>query len=224
MRERYNLEALSQLPIQYIGLIFYGKSSRFVEAENHASIDSAFLKTTFKTKEFVAQKINKVGVFVNETAEGVIEKVNAYQLDFVQLHGDENVFYCKKIKKAGIPIIKAFAVDEYFSFTNLAAYEYYCEYFLFDTKGKLPGGNGVSFNWELLHAYEGDTPFFLSGGIGPDTAEAIINFRHEQFYAIDLNSGFENKPGFKNVDLLSEFLNKVKKGKSGRAADWSPEL
>jgi len=220
MRERYNVEALCQLPVQYMGLIFYGKSSRFVACENTLGIDPAFLKTAFYTKEIIPEKINKVGVFVNEEVEVILEKVEAYQLDYVQLHGQENVFYCKKIKEAGIKIIKAFPVDERFSFTNLAAYEYYCDYFLFDTKGKLPGGNGIQFNWEILQAYDGNTPFFLSGGIGPDTADAIINFKHKQLYAIDINSGFENRPGFKNVDMLSEFLNKINKALRGRARDW----
>lgn len=217
MRERYNIEALCQLPVDYIGLIFYEKSSRHAEADE-ADLD--FLKTKFKTKDIIPSPIFKVGVFVDAAPEFVLEKVETYQLDYVQLHGKENVFYCKHLNEAGVKLIKAFAIDEFFSFSNLMAYEYYCDYFLFDTKGKLPGGNGVVFNWDLLKKYKGKTPFFLSGGLAPGKEDAIINFKHEQFYAIDLNSGFENKPGFKNIDLTSEFINKIRKELSGPSADW----
>lgn len=217
MRERYNIEALSQLPIDFIGLIFYNKSSRFLETEE-ADVD--FLKTDFKRKENFPRKISKVGVFVNEDLDVVLEKVALYHLDYVQLHGDENVFYCKKLQASGIKIIKAFPVDEAFSFTNLKAFEYYCDYFLFDTKGKLPGGNGVTFNWEVLKKYEGETPFFLSGGLGPGMEDQIINLEHPQLFGIDLNSGFENKPGFKNIDLLSDFIYKTRKGLKGQGQDW----
>lgn len=217
MRERFNIEALCQLSIDFIGLIFYEKSSRFVEVEG---VDLDFLKTTFQSKEIIPQKIFKVGVFVDETVENVLEKVKEYKLDYVQLHGKENVFYCKKIKNAGVKIIKAFPVDEYFSFTNLAAYRFYCDYFLFDTKGKLPGGNGVVFNWDVLEKYKGEIPFFLSGGLAPGMENKIIDFKHDQLAVLDLNSGFENKPGFKNVDLISEFLNNIHRALKGTSGDW----
>jgi phosphoribosylanthranilate isomerase len=217
MRERYNIEALSQLPIDFVGLIFYEKSSRFLEA---VEVDLDYLKADLKSKENFPRKISKVGVFVNEDLETVLEKVKFYHLDYVQLHGDENVFYCKKLHALGIKIIKAFPVDEAFSFTNLKAFEYYCEYFLFDTKGKLPGGNGVAFNWEVLKKYEGETPFFLSGGLGPGMEIQIINLEHPQFFGIDLNSGFENTPGFKNIDLLSDFIYKIREGLKGQHEDW----
>jgi len=217
MRERFNIEALCQLPVDFIGLIFYEKSSRFIEAEG---VDLDFLKTKFKSKEIIPKNISKVGVFVNEEAEVVLGKVKEFQLDYVQLHGKENVFYCKKIKDAGVKIIKAFPVDERFSFTNLAAYRFYCDYFLFDTKGKLPGGNGVVFNWDVLEKYKGEISFFLSGGLAPGMEAKIIDFKHDQLAVLDLNSGFENKPGFKNVDLISEFLNKINKALKGTSGDW----
>lgn len=208
MREQLNIQVLAQLSVDFIGLIFYEKSSRFIAEKTK---EQNFLKGNFFTKEKVPQKIKKVGVFVDESVERVIHLAREYQLDYVQLHGKENIFYCKKIKKAGIRIIKAFAIDENFSFTNLKAYEYYCDYFLFDTKGKLPGGNGQSFNWELLKKYRGTIPFFLSGGIKPGMEQEIINFKHEKLFAVDINSGFENSPGFKNVDLISDFIYEIKK-------------
>lgn len=217
MRQRLNIEALTQLPISFIGLIFYKKSSRFIGGEN---ADQDFLKTIFQTKEIIPQSIKKVGVFVDEEIIEIIRLAEAYQLDYVQLHGNENIFYCKKLKEAGISIIKAFAIDEHFSFTNLKAYEYYCDYFLFDTKGKLPGGNGVSFNWGLLKKYTGELPFFLSGGIKPGMENAILDFEHPKLFALDINSGFENSPGFKNVDLISEFIHKINRVLKKRNKDW----
>ncbi len=217
MRERYNIEALCQLPIDFIGLIFYGKSSRYITPDK-ADVD--FLKTSFKRKELVPNHIYKVGVFVNEPIEYVIETVQLYNLDYVQLHGDENVFYCKKLNETNIKIIKAFAIDEHFCFSNLMAYEFYCDYFLFDTKGKLPGGNGVAFNWKILDKYKGSKPFLLSGGLSPGMEKAIIDFEHPQFLGIDLNSGFEDRPGFKNVDLLSDFLYEIKRNPRGQNSYW----
>ncbi len=220
MREQQNIEAICNLPIDFIGLIFYEKSSRYLEAEGLEGVDLAYIKNEFKPNSILPQKINKVGVFVNAPLEDLVEKVEQYNLDYVQLHGDENIFYCIKLNKAGIKIIKAFPIDETFNFTVLDAYGYYCDYFLFDTKGKLPGGNGVTFDWEILKKYTGSTPFFLSGGLGPGIEDKIREFNHDQLFAIDLNSGFEDRPGFKNIDQLDDFLNKVKYKNRGMTGDW----
>lgn len=225
MRERYNIEALSQLPVDFVGLIFYPKSSRYVFADTHeyadsTAVDLGFLRLPFEGKGNYPKNLKKVGVFVNEELDQVLNYVHNFELDYVQLHGQENVFYCKQLKDAGVKIIKAFSVDRQFSFTITNAFEFYCDFFLFDTKGKLPGGNGVAFDWKTLENYHGETPFFLSGGLAPGMEDAVINFKHEQFFALDINSGFENYPGFKNVDLISDFLNKINKALSEQNPDW----
>lgn len=235
MREKHNIEALSQLPVDFVGLIFYPKSSRYIFADpaddsyryrdlstpdDSTAVDLGFLRLPFEGKGNFPRNLKKVGVFVNEDIDQVLNYVHGFELDYVQLHGQENVFYCKQLKDAGVNIIKAFSVDSKFSFTLTKAFEYSCDFFLFDTKGKLPGGNGVSFDWKTLENYHGETPFFLSGGLAPGMEEAVINFEHDQFYALDINSGFENYPGFKNVDLISEFLNKINKALSERNPDW----
>ncbi len=208
MKHPENVNDLQQLPINYIGFIFYEKSSRFVELSPNAF--SGFDK-------IVSQGIKKVGVFVDASIEYVLEKVAAYDLDYVQLHGKENIFYCNRLKEAGVKIIKAFSVDELFVFTITAAYQFYCDFFLFDTKGKLPGGNGVTFNWDILKKYNGTTPFFLSGGIGPNDLEAIKKLSFPQLHAIDVNSKFEIEPGLKNMDLLHPFVHDIK---SKRQSHW----
>ncbi|MEM9824521.1 MAG: phosphoribosylanthranilate isomerase [Bacteroidota bacterium] len=197
MKHPANVLAVLNLPVNYLGFIFYEKSARCVELAAHAF-------TGFE--KIGSQGINKVGVFVDAPMETVVEKVRTYSLDYVQLHGKENVFYCNELKRQGIRIIKAFSVDDTFVFTNTDAYQYDCDFFLFDTKGKNPGGNGVQFDWSILEQYEGNTPFFLSGGIGPQDAAAIKALSFPRLHAIDVNSGFEIEPGLKNIDHLSEFV------------------
>lgn len=197
-----NIEAVLQLGVHYVGFIFYENSPRFMQTppEEITGFDKLH-----------ASPVKKVGVFVNAKISYVEEMVKAYELDYVQLHGDENVFYCSKLKGKKIKIIKAFSVDEDFIFTQTEAYQYYCDYFLFDTKGKNRGGNGIVFDWRILKRYRGKTPFFLSGGIKPDMAQKIKQLKLPNLQAVDLNSGFEIKPGYKNVNDISEFINDLNK-------------
>jgi len=176
----------------YIGFILYDKSKRFVSDFTQIEIPSS---------------VKKVGVFVNETIEEIIEKVNQHTLDFVQLHGNETSEYCEKLAAKNIKIIKAFSVDENFDFSAIKTFEKHVSLFLFDTKGNNYGGNGIKFNWELLQNYTGKTPFLLSGGISINDAEEIKNFKHPAFLGIDINSGFELEPGLKNINEIKEFKN-----------------
>lgn len=199
MRDSENITELVKLNPDYIGFIFYNKSKRFVTDFPQVSIPSS---------------IKKVGVFVNETIENVINKVSKYQLDAVQLHGDESASFCKELKsKTSIEIIKAFAVDEDFDFEKTQEYESNCDMFLFDTKGKDYGGNGIKYDWSILKKYKGDIPFLLSGGINGHDVEAIKKFKHSKFIGIDLNSGFEDAPAFKNIEKLKEFKQKLMQSK-----------
>lgn len=202
MREPQNISALAPLRIDLIGYIFYEKSSRFVEAvaDDQAALQEPIIDVTGFTA------IPKVGVFVNASIEYVLEKVKTYDLTYVQLHGQENIFYCQKLKGHGLKIFKAFSIDEHFNFTQTTAYAFSCDYFLFDTKGAKPGGNGVPFDWAILEKYQGDTPFLLSGGLGPESIEALQHFNHPQWVGIDLNSRFEIVPGKKDIPQIRQFL------------------
>ena len=111
----------------------------------------------------------------------------------------------KKNTPKGIYIIKVFSILDTFDFDLLRPFETGCDYFLFDTKGKLPGGNGSSFDWKVLEKYPSTKPFFLSGGIGINEMSAVneISKTNLPIYAIDINSKFEIEPGLKNIELLN---------------------
>ena len=190
MRSPSNVKALEELSIDYMGFIFYEKSKRnltnYVETKN--------------------KNLQRVGVFVNETFEIIRDKILDFKLDAIQLHGDENPDFCKAIQTLYVDVIKVFSVDKDFDFELTKPYTSSCDYFLFDTKGKERGGNGVVFDWKILEKYTGLKPFFLSGGIGPDSIQAIKNLNHDNLYALDLNSKFEDQPALKNIEKLKTFI------------------
>ncbi|MGC9355011.1 MAG: phosphoribosylanthranilate isomerase [Mariniphaga sp.] len=196
MKFTQNREAVEKLPVDLLGFIFYPKSKRFV-GENP------------DTGLFNSGK-PKTGVFVNENAFEILGLTKNLGFEFVQLHGRENPKTCRLLKKQGLKVIKAFNLNENFDFFLLEAYQKSVDYFLFDTKTDLPGGSGKKFNWEILEKYKGKVPFFLSGGIGSEDADAIKKLQHPQLFGIDLNSGFEDEPGVKNVEKLKEFIVQIK--------------
>lgn len=191
------LHRIDEMRLDFIGFIFYPKSKRFMEGI--LSVEHI---------ESVPKHIKKVGVFVNEDIENILQLSKIYSFDFVQLHGNEDASYAIKISKE-IPIIKAFRIDESFDFAETLPFENICAYFLFDTKDTQFGGTGKKFNWQLLQNYEGNTPFLLSGGISPDDIERINQFNHPKCVGIDINSGFETEPGIKNIDQINHFLNQI---------------
>jgi len=200
MRDPENISGVVTASPDYLGFIFYLKSKRFVGFEPSTVVLDIIPGTT-----------KKVGVFVNETPENVLKTVQNWNVDVVQLHGRETPEYCRQIRDSAITVFKAFSVDELFDFGSLNAYSGVCDFFLFDTKGQLPGGTGQKFNWQLLENYKGDVPFFLSGGIGPDDLEAVLNFRHPQLFGIDINSGFEICPALKDVEKVRQFIMEIRK-------------
>ena len=199
MRDPENISGVVAALPDYIGLIFYPQSKRFAGMEPISEILDAIPPT-----------VKKVGVFVGETTMQVMEVCQSWNLDVVQLHGQESPEYCKKIQESGVTVFKAFSVDEHFDFEKLGAYSRVCNYFLFDTKGLLPGGTGHKFNWQLLDNYKGEVPFFLSGGIGPGDLESIGKFRHPMLFGIDINSGFEISPALKDVKKVNEFITEIR--------------
>lgn len=198
MRQGQNIKAVGKLKPAYMGLIFYPKSPRFVNAEKATSILNAF-----------PVKTEKVGVFVNEHFSQIIETCNLFNIKTIQLHGDESPKYCKDLKSLGFTVIKAFGIDEHFNFGILEDYKAFSDFFLFDTKSKNYGGAGVKFDWTVLKNYDNDKPIFLSGGIGPEDAETILSIRNLNLYALDLNSQFEVEPGIKDIMKLETFYKKL---------------
>ena len=192
-----NILGLSKLEPDYMGFIFWEKSKRLV-------IDS--------TPNLSQTKIKKTGVFVNADLEKIKDKVRVHKLEAIQLHGLESPEFCEKIKNLGVEIIKAFSIDENFNFNILEKYELCSDYFLFDTKGKSPGGNGISFDWEILRNYKYEKKFFLSGGIGIESISAIKKIKNLSLplFCVDINSRFELNPGEKNIELIKSFKNSLK--------------
>lgn len=194
MRDNTNITALSEIKPDFIGFIFHKKSSRNVSEP----IQTDSSKNCFR-----------VGVFVNETQAFIFDKIKKYHLDYVQLHGAESPEFCNDIREQGIKIIKAFNISDDFNFSNITSYEPLCDYFLFDAFGKRAGGNGITFNWRLLNKYNGKTAFLLSGGIDATMANQIKELKHSKFAGIDINSGFEIEPAFKNIEKIKAFKNEL---------------
>jgi phosphoribosylanthranilate isomerase len=197
-----NILEVSQLLPNYMGFIFWKKSSRFFDGE----IPN------------LPKSIQKVGVFVNAPLDEIVSKIEKYDLNLVQLHGNESVAFCldlkheiKNLKQTPIEIIKVFSILDDFDFSILKEYEAICDYFLFDTKGKLPGGNGTVFDWKVLEKYPSTKPFFLSGGIGIEEIAPVKQLLKTNLpiHAIDINSKFEIEPGLKNKQLLEEFKSTI---------------
>ena len=221
MKYQDNIKQVAALQPDYLGFIFYEKSARNFDLEYIPEIPKS---------------IKKTGVFVDEDLEVVIEKIRLHDLQAVQLHGEESPEYCLRLKRhyeevnddvissnktnyiksphnKKLEIIKVFSIKDAFNFETLKPYEAVCDYFLFDTKGKLPGGNGYTFDWSVLSNYPSTKPFFLSGGIGLEEVDNLKEFIHSPAskccYAIDVNSKFETEPGLKNIELLRKFKENV---------------
>ena len=195
MKESDNILEIAALNPQYLGFIFAKKSPRYFQG---------VIPT-------VPKEIQKVGVFVDESVEVVLQLAALHQLQAVQLHGKESVAFCQQVKEgldATVKIIKVFSVGETFDFEELKPFEDVSDYFLLDTKGKFPGGNGTKFDWHVLEKYNSKTPFFLSGGIGVADVEAIQQLRKTNvpLYAIDCNSKLEISAGIKNKEQCKELL------------------
>ncbi|GAA4281445.1 phosphoribosylanthranilate isomerase [Gaetbulibacter aestuarii] len=202
MKYQDNIKAVAALQPDYLGFIFYEKSARNFDIDSIPNISEAIIKT---------------GVFVNETIDNIMDNISKFKFKAVQLHGNESPEFCRELKEVfktnnpnkTLEIIKVFSIKNDFNFEGLKPYEVVCDYFLFDTKGPLPGGNGYTFDWNILKSYPSTKPFFLSGGIGLEEVEKLNEFIQSEAskycYAIDVNSQFEDAPGLKNSDKLKAF-------------------
>ncbi|MFT4224235.1 phosphoribosylanthranilate isomerase [Dysgonomonas sp.] len=208
MKYPANIKQLTELPVDFIGLIMYRKSPRYFLDEDTSITPDARREALFS----IPQQIAKVGVMVNEEPMNAFFYAKHLKLDYLQFHGNESVQDCEMIKiaKPDLKIIKAFNVSTPEDFKQTKTYEDICDYFLFDTKTPRHGGSGLKFDWEILNEYSGNTPFFLSGGISLEDAERIKEIQHPRLYAVDLNSKFETAPGQKDIELVEQFIKQLK--------------
>ncbi|WP_088342223.1 phosphoribosylanthranilate isomerase [Robiginitalea sediminis] len=202
---KYNPAEVAALNPDYLGFIFWEPSPRHFDGP---------------APEWEEDGPVRAGVFVDAQIGEVLEKTRDFSLGMLQLHGSESPEYCRELQSrlrgAGLDaasLVKAFAVGPDFDFGKLAAYQPVCDAFLFDSRGPLPGGNGKVFDWSLLEDYGLETPFFLSGGIGPESIQALEHFLSmpvsQRCIALDINSGFETAPGQKDITLITEFMNEA---------------
>ncbi len=189
MQDSHNISEVAALLLDYMGFIFYENSKRFVG--NNFSIPSDFPK-----------QIKRVGVFVNEKTDTILQSVNKHQLDYVQLHGGESVAQCQELNEKGIGVIKVFSIDKSFDFTDTELFQPFVDFFLFDTKSENYGGTGKSFDWTLLKNYNQHVPFFLSGGLSAENIQYINELKNMNLYALDVNSGVEISPALKDIDKV----------------------
>jgi len=197
MKYQDNINQVAALQPDYLGFIFHKPSPRHFE----------------DTIPEIPKSIKKVGVFVDEKVEFISSQIEKHNLSAIQLHGHESPEMCRLLKSTGAKVIKVFSIKNEFDFSVLTPYEDVCDYFLFDTKGKLPGGNGYIFNWAVLNNYPSTKLFFLSGGIGLDQVNNLKQFQNSEAskycYAIDVNSKFEIESGLKNIEKLEEFKSQL---------------
>ena len=189
MRDGKNILEVSALHPHYMGFIFYTGTPRYVGKD-------------FRVPDNFPETTKRVGVFVNESSDVILKTIQDHGLDFVQLHGDESVDQCSELKDQKVRIIKCLSVHDDMDFQSTKNFRDVVDYFLFDTKGKLYGGNAKTFNWNVLSRYDQKVPFFLSGGITPDHIESIKKLKDMNLHAIDVNSGVETRPAYKDVNKI----------------------
>ncbi len=198
LKHYQNVRSLSELDIDYVGFIFYKKSPRYFNDN-----------LSFDEMRSISKSVKKAGVFVDEKTYAIINAIAHYDLDIIQLHGNESPQICSELRVYS-PLIKAFGLSNEFDFETLREYENVVDYLLFDTSTENKGGSGKTFNWELLRKYNLKTPFFLSGGISNEHIQQIKAIDHSQLIGLDLNSKFESKPGMKDVEKVKEFIQQIK--------------
>ena len=195
MRDEQALADVAALGPDFLGFIFAPASPRFVGA----ALAPAQVQA-------LPPGIWKVGVFVNETTEAILATARRFGLGAAQLHGQETPAQCEELGEAGLLVMKAFSVGQAVDFMALLPYVPHCDFFLFDTKGAAPGGNGAIFDWKLLEPYNLPVPYFLAGGLGPEHAAELAALRLPGLVGVDLNSGFETAPGVKDAGRLGQML------------------
>lgn len=197
MREPDNIRAVASLRPDMMGFVFYPFSPRYAG------------KLEGKTVAALPEKIERVGVFVNENPEGLMKITERYGIHTIQLHGDETPECCRLYRNRGYKVIKALGIETEEDLCRTSDYTADCDLLLFDTRSQLYGGTGQAFDWEILKEYRGKIPFLLSGGISEQSSGELGQFRHPCFAGIDLNSRFETIPGRKDTERLSRFLHSL---------------
>jgi len=197
------VNALAEMGADLAGFIFYPKSPRFVGN-----------KLSPEKMKKIGGGIGKVGVFVNTPYEELLQTVESYRLDIVQLHGDETPIFCEKVANY-VTVIKAFRLSDNDPLEWMVRpFHDASDMYMFDTLGAGYGGTGKKFDWKVLSDAGIDKLFLLSGGIEPGDEEKLKAFAKEEaarkLFALDINSKFEFSPGVKDMDRVKKFIQEMK--------------
>lgn len=223
LRDAENIVQVEKAGATHIGFIFYKESKRFVPMINtragiipdkpEPNLEGSVGRISPNASVERPKRPQRVGVFVDDMPQNIVTRVYNYDLDFVQLHGNEKPVAIENLRRSIVPdirkdvkFIKAFRIGNAADLEQCKAYEGVADWFLFDTFGEAVGGTGKQFDWTVLEAYKGETPFLLSGGIGPDDVEALRNFEHPQCIGIDVNSRFETAVAVKDALAIERFI------------------
>jgi len=190
------INALSKLDVQMVGLNFYPPSKRFIKNNNDL-------------KENINSNLKRVGVFVNSSKDDILAKREIYQLDYAQLHGDEDYNFCSELSK-DISLIKVWRVKSQPDENIIHHYDDIISFHLFDTYTEEYGGSGKSFNWKLIEDLDLKKPIMLSGGISPEHTKILNRINNENIWGVDINSRFETSPGIKDIEMIESFTKQLK--------------
>ena len=196
MKDLDNMNAVAELRPDYMGFIFYRDSPRYVGG--NFSLPAPF------------PGVANVGVFVDESTDEVLYRLKFIKSRTAQLHGSETPSQCNELRRWGVTVIKVFSVDKDFDFRRTKEYQRMANFFLFDTKGKMPGGNAETFDWNKLKEYDQSVPFFLSGGLNPENVKDLSVLNGMNVHALDLNSGVEDSPGIKSIEKIKSVMSSLK--------------
>lgn len=200
MRDPENIAEVASLVPMLMGFIFHDGSPR-----NAQGISPDIIKN-------LPEFIRPVAVTVDKDFDEIMDLCHTYGFKIVQLHGDESPELCRQLRANGLTVFKAIGLNvEEVDWDSVKRYDNDVDMFLFDYKCKSHGGSGQKFSWRILNDYPLDTPYLLSGGIGPDDIDAIVEAMRPGMAGIDINSRFEIKPGLKNLSKLINFIVSLRK-------------
>jgi phosphoribosylanthranilate isomerase len=185
----------AKLGADAIGLVFFPKSPRYVTDKQALTISSA-----------VSDQVKRVGVFVNSSLDEILRKVDVCRLSAAQLHGQESPDLVRKLSDEGIPVIKVLFVDGKPSLAE--ADQYAASAFLVEcSKGPLPGGNAMVWDWGAVKPFGEDHPLILAGGLSPENVVQAVSSARP--HAVDVSSGVEASPGRKDLGRVAAFIEAV---------------
>lgn len=194
LRRKEDIAYANELKPDFVGFVFYEKSKRAITEAD-----------ALEFRGLLDRSIKAIGVFVNADVEFIAELAAIGAIDAVQLHGDEDPEYCKRLSRLlNVPLIKAVRVRGRESLVGLEKYP--VDYFLFDTyQSGVYGGTGQRFDVELGENIP--KPFFIAGGLEAGNVAEVI--KKNKPFAVDVSGGVETD-GFKDPQKIAAFIASVR--------------